>query len=279
MSIDLSPPELGFKRPFSREVTETLRLGNPNDGPLAFKVKTTAPKQYCVRPNSGLIHPNGSVDVQVLLQAMKEDPPLDAKCRDKFLVQSVLITSEDVSNIPTIWQAIEKNAKSSIQERKIRVNFLPAEGATSTTNGVPAPHRNSEEPSAYSSPSPQFGSPAAHSAVTSTETRDYGKKSVDDTNNSSSTTTVPSTVSSAVAAVSSAVPKSQEDLKQQLADAKAQISKLTSQLGDPQLRQRKVQEASEKMQTVVQQTGETGVPVQIVAGLCLLSFLLAYFFF
>ncbi|KAF7512472.1 hypothetical protein GJ744_001407 [Endocarpon pusillum] len=247
------------------------------------------PSRYCVRPNSGLIHPNGWVDVQVLLQAMKEDPPLDAKCRDKFLVQSVLITSEDVSNIPAIWQTIEKTAKSSIQERKIRVNFLPAEGATSTTNGVPAPHRNSEEPPAYSSPSPQFGSPATHSAVThsavthsavtSTETKDYGKRSVDDTNNSSSTATAPSTVSSVAAVVSSAVPTSQEDLKQQLADAKAQISKLTSQLGDPQLRQRKVQEASEKMQTVVQQTGETGVPVQIVAGLCLLSFLLAYFFF
>ena len=25
---------------------------------------------------------------------MKEDPPLDAKCRDKFLVQSVAITPE-----------------------------------------------------------------------------------------------------------------------------------------------------------------------------------------
>lgn len=30
----------------------------------------------------------------VLLQAMKADPPLDAKCRDKFLVQSAPITSD-----------------------------------------------------------------------------------------------------------------------------------------------------------------------------------------
>lgn len=30
----------------------------------------------------------------VLLQAMKADPPLDAKCRDKFLVQSVVITPD-----------------------------------------------------------------------------------------------------------------------------------------------------------------------------------------
>ena len=32
--------------------------------------------------------------VTVLLQAMKDDPPLDAKCKDKFLVQSIAITPE-----------------------------------------------------------------------------------------------------------------------------------------------------------------------------------------
>jgi hypothetical protein len=30
----------------------------------------------------------------VLLQAMRQEPPLDAKCRDKFLVQSVAVTAD-----------------------------------------------------------------------------------------------------------------------------------------------------------------------------------------
>ena len=30
----------------------------------------------------------------VMLQAMKEEPPLAAKCKDKFLIQSTLITPE-----------------------------------------------------------------------------------------------------------------------------------------------------------------------------------------
>ena len=80
-------------------------------------------------------------------------------------------------------------------------------------------------------------------------------------------------------AVKHVLPISNEGLQEQLAAAKAQIAKLTSQLSDPQLRQRKVQEASEMMQTVVQQSNESGVPVQIVAGLCLLSFLIGYLFF
>lgn len=32
---------------------------------------------------------------EVLLQAMKEEPAPDAKCRDKFLVQSVAISAQD----------------------------------------------------------------------------------------------------------------------------------------------------------------------------------------
>ena len=39
----------------------------------------------------------------VLLQAMKQEPPLDAKCRDKFLVQSVPLTADkEFTNIGSI---------------------------------------------------------------------------------------------------------------------------------------------------------------------------------
>ena len=204
---------------------------------------------------------------------MKEDPPLDAKCRDKFLVQSVMTSSDNADNVANIWQNVEKTAKSSIQERKIRVNFLPP-GAGSAVNGIAA--HPEEEPPAYSSPSPQFGSPATHTpaAVSSSS------KSVNDSKAPTSSAAEPSTaMGSAYASVTNAIPTSTEELQQQLAAAKAQISRLSSQISDPQVRQRKVQEASEKMQTVVQQSNESGVPVQIVAGLCLLSFLIAYLFF
>jgi hypothetical protein len=204
---------------------------------------------------------------------MKEDPPLDAKCRDKFLVQSVLTTPDNAENVANIWQNVEKTAKSSIQERKIRVNFLPA-GAGAAVNGV-ATHPE-EEPPAYSSPTPQFGSPSAHTpATTSASSKSLSEPKAATSSSAESA----STMGTAFAAVTNAVPTSSEELQEQLAAARAQILKLTSQLSDPQLRQRKVQEASEKVQTVVQQSNESGVPVQIVAGLCLLSFLIAYLFF
>lgn len=38
--------------------------------------------------------PTLTVTLLVMLQPMKEEPPLSAKCKDKFLIQSTLITSD-----------------------------------------------------------------------------------------------------------------------------------------------------------------------------------------
>ena len=50
--------------PFTDTVAASLKLDNPTDRRLCFKVKTTAPKRYCVRPNSGILDVGGSCTVQ-----------------------------------------------------------------------------------------------------------------------------------------------------------------------------------------------------------------------
>lgn len=52
------PPSSSSLGPFSDVVTSELKLKNPTNNTVIFKVKTTAPKQYCVRPNSGVIDPH-----------------------------------------------------------------------------------------------------------------------------------------------------------------------------------------------------------------------------
>lgn len=55
--------------PFDHVVTSILKVSNPTtDRRICFKVKTTAPKRYCVRPNSGVIEPRQSVEVQGALK-------------------------------------------------------------------------------------------------------------------------------------------------------------------------------------------------------------------
>ena len=97
-----------------------------------------------------------------------------------------------------------------------------------------------------------------------------------------------STLGAAASSVVSAVPMSGDDVRTQLAQAKATIARMTQQSEEQGLRQRKTdavnQDSRERITTGtmgmgVQQQPADGVPVQIVAALCLLSFLLAYFLF
>ncbi|BGP20075.1 hypothetical protein JCM10213_002675 [Rhodosporidiobolus nylandii] len=135
MSVTLQPSnQLAFQRPLTQLVKRNLSVSNHNSQAVAYKVKTTSPKGYCVRPNAGRIESGETVEVQVLLQPMKEDPPANAKCRDKFLVQSVIITpdKEDLG-LPELWQTVEREDKAraegaptQIFEQKIRCAYLPA---------------------------------------------------------------------------------------------------------------------------------------------------------
>ena len=216
---------------------------------------------------------------------MKEQPAPDARCRDKFLVQSVAISPSagpaDGSNISQIWSNIEQTAKSSIQERKIKVTFLPADGGGAQTNGVPGGQHEDDQPPAYSSPSP--------SAAAVTPSREREGKSEDNTTLGSSImggaagAGAGAGLGGAAAAVSRAIPTSQEELQAQLDSANATIQKLRADAAEG-LRQRKPQEAAQKAVESVQQSLQNapapgGVPIQYVAALCLLCFLLAYLFF
>ncbi|KAF8459125.1 PapD-like protein [Terfezia claveryi] len=268
MHIALEPSELGFRRPFTQEVTQSLTIKNTHYEPVAFKVKTTAPKQYCVRPNSGRIEAGQSVTVKVLLQAMKEDPPADFRCRDKFLVQSVAITADKESqSAAEIWTYVDKNDKGAIEERKIRVVFLPVEGESNGLNTVPT-----SRPPSYQETN-STTRPAPTGPVSKSESRpdDYVSRA-----ETASHLTTPST----------SPPNS--DLTAQLAEARQQLAKLRKQLADQEargLRQRNVSSSDEKAagggQSAMQmgmQAAPDGVPVKIVAVLCLVSFLLALLF-
>ena len=61
---------------------------------VAFKIKTTAPKRYCVRPNSGLLAPDDIMDVKVMLQAGGTDEKYVLikvlAWKNKFQVQTLI---------------------------------------------------------------------------------------------------------------------------------------------------------------------------------------------
>lgn len=98
--------ELHFYLSYSDETarcTMTLRHPGTNDDYIAFKVKTTQPRRYLVRPNQGLVAPGSSETVAILLvdkdkQALVKSyeslgqSALD-HAKDKFLVQTCVVNS------------------------------------------------------------------------------------------------------------------------------------------------------------------------------------------
>lgn len=211
---------------------------------------------------------------------MKADPSPETKCRDKFLVQSAPITSD--KEFTSIASVLESTDKTQIQERKIRVNWLAANdghdrpGASqpeTVTPNKPSGVNGSaaETPDVsrtYSSPRANVDS-APHSAppYTSGDVKDEDDKS--------------ERPKSAVSqAVSDSTQPTIEELKAKLAQALAE----NASLKENGLRQRNVKTATGEEKKAGGQTVQAirrveGVPVQMVAMLCLLSFLLAYFFF
>lgn len=74
-----------------------------------------------------------------------------------------------------------------------------------------------------------------------------------------------------------------DELKAKLSDAQSQIERLKEKVSDNGLRQRKIgvdtKGPSSSMMQQQQSPAAPGVPIHLVAGLCLLSFVLAYLFF
>ncbi|XP_034551568.1 vesicle-associated membrane protein-associated protein B/C-like isoform X2 [Notolabrus celidotus] len=123
--------ELKFRGPFTDVVTATLKLTNPTDRNVCFKVKTTAPRRYCVRPNSGIIDAGGFINVSVMLQPFDYDP--NEKSKHKFMVQSMLAPF-DMVDMEGVW----KEAKpEELMDSKLRCAFeMPLENDKTTEHSV-----------------------------------------------------------------------------------------------------------------------------------------------
>ncbi|KAD5316999.1 hypothetical protein R6Q59_032272 [Mikania micrantha] len=122
--LNLYPSELKFPFELKKQSSCSFQLTNKTDQYIAFKVKTTNPKKYCVRPNTGIVLPRSICNVTVTMQAQKEAPP-DMECKDKFLLQAVIApigaTTKDLTA-----DMFNKEENKVVEEFKLRVVYIPA---------------------------------------------------------------------------------------------------------------------------------------------------------
>lgn len=129
--------ELRFQGPFSGVgVTSYITLTNPTKRKIYFKIKTTAPKRYCVRPNCGYIMPKKTSQVTVTLQPFDFDPT--EKNKHKFMVQALMAPANDDDDStyidlwrdPNVDQLMESKLKCVFQNP---VTYTTTAKTTSTT--------------------------------------------------------------------------------------------------------------------------------------------------
>lgn len=153
--LQISPQELKFKFELRKQIPSSLSLYNPTNKYVAFKVKTTSPKKYCVRPNTGMVAPGNTTEVTVIMQQQKENPPDLAACKDKFLVQSIAVTDEKESTDFAVLFAKEK--KDLITETKLKVSYI-------VPNAPPSPVPENDE-GEYEMSHPSRGTPGGGNTV------------------------------------------------------------------------------------------------------------------
>ncbi|ELT92113.1 hypothetical protein CAPTEDRAFT_199984 [Capitella teleta] len=109
--------ELRFRGPFTDVVMTELKLSNPTEKRVCFKVKTTAPKRYCVRPNSGIIEPGGKVAVSLMLQPFTYDPK--EKNKHKFMVLT-MVAPDEFESQDALWKEMPQD---QLMDSKLKCVF------------------------------------------------------------------------------------------------------------------------------------------------------------
>jgi len=102
------------KIPNATAPSKTLKLTNLHSTCVAFKVKTTAPKAYLVRPSTGTLRPRDLQEVQIILQPSGVEAQAN---NHRFLVQAVPVSSAE----PLSRDQWNELPKDKINEQRLNV--------------------------------------------------------------------------------------------------------------------------------------------------------------
>mmetsp|Transcript_66575 Transcript_66575/g.160720 ORF Transcript_66575/g.160720 Transcript_66575/m.160720 type:complete len:346 (+) Transcript_66575:89-1126(+) len=261
MSIRIEPAELRFPFALNTATLQKLRVVAVGAS-TTFKIKTTNPKRYSVRPNLGIAWMGAAAEVTVQLCAFKELPPDLAKCKDKFQVLSLVLSDGHSQQLETLgpeerrgmlnelWAAEEAQAAAVIS--KVRCSFslpstqpmpIPEESEGAFSPATPAaadmPKGMADAPDSAS------GGAEASSSVRAAATPDAGRADgADPSPEPSDPAGAVSTANEQLCAVKAALAESEaarRTLKRQMEKAmlehEDEIEALKQELNEQQLKQ------------------------------------------
>ncbi|KAH8294226.1 hypothetical protein KR054_009583 [Drosophila jambulina] len=117
--LSLEPrDQLVFEGSFSRSVCKNLVIKNPDKKQsVAFKLKTTSPHMFFVRPNVGVLGPDQTITVSIIMQPTVPD---ESQKRHKFLVMAAVCAGNDI-NLQEFWK---EQKPGDIWDAKIKCEIV-----------------------------------------------------------------------------------------------------------------------------------------------------------
>lgn len=132
-AVTIAPSSLQFPLAVNKKITQHLILSHNGATALTFKVKTTSPARYGVRPPRGILPPGSEQHVAITLRAQPLLPPDALDCQDRFKVFLMPLGDESHERslspdsrarfLAELWDSEETAKKATIH--KIKCSFTP----------------------------------------------------------------------------------------------------------------------------------------------------------
>ncbi|XP_059477640.1 motile sperm domain-containing protein 2-like [Neocloeon triangulifer] len=112
--LSIQPNDVLVFLPHNDELQGSVSVTNISSSEVTFKIKTTSPEKFRVRPSMGLLSPQASMTINVVLQHGYQRSPL---ARDKFLIMALPV-AEPGKDVAEIWKG--GNIGSQIEQHRLK---------------------------------------------------------------------------------------------------------------------------------------------------------------
>lgn len=118
------------------ELVGNVEIINISKEPITYKIKTTAPEKFRVRPSTGVLSPEGYVTINVVLQHGQQVMALN---REKFLVMCMAF-KQDLSTssqeLTDLWKNVSASS-ASVEQHRLKCSMPAVLDDGSLRNGLP----------------------------------------------------------------------------------------------------------------------------------------------
>ncbi|XP_005190834.1 motile sperm domain-containing protein 2 [Musca domestica] len=123
----------------------TLELACISSNPVTYKIQTTSPEKFRVRPRCGILYPGSTITVNILL---KPEHSLSENGKDKFLIMCMPSMDIQSNQVTEFWK---KAGQQSVNMEQHRLYCTYKEGAEKSSqlvaNGVGSANKENKQQS------------------------------------------------------------------------------------------------------------------------------------